>query len=79
MLIDRVTADVTHLQPIGTRASSTPVQYPSGTTYGANENVVFNLVSDLLLAILPVPMVWKLQTNIRTRFSLCMILGLGLL
>ncbi|KAF3042042.1 hypothetical protein E8E11_002324 [Didymella keratinophila] len=39
--------------------------------------IVFNLVSDLVLAILPVPMVWKLQTNVRTRISLCIILGLG--
>ncbi|KAH7123531.1 hypothetical protein B0J11DRAFT_314047 [Dendryphion nanum] len=41
-------------------------------------NSVFNLFTDLLLAILPVPMIWKLQTNVRTRISLCVILGLGL-
>lgn len=41
-------------------------------------NSVFNLVSDLILALLPIPMVWKLQTNIRTRISLCIVLGLGL-
>ena len=39
----------------------------------------FNLFSDLLLAVLPVPMIWKLQTNVRTRISLCIILSLGLL
>jgi hypothetical protein len=38
-----------------------------------------NLATDLLLALLPVPMVWNLQTNIRTRISLCIVLGLGLL
>jgi hypothetical protein len=40
---------------------------------------VFNALSDLILALLPVPMIWKLRTTVRTRVSLCLVLGLGLL
>lgn len=74
-----VMVNATHRRLIGTLASSTLVIYLSDASSRANETVVFNLVSDLLLAILPVPMVWKLQANLRTRISLCIVLGLGLL
>lgn len=79
VLIDRVTASVTHRQPIEIQTFSTLVNYFRNAMLQANKTVVFNLVSDVLLAVLPVPMVWKLQTNVRTRISLCIILGLGLL
>lgn len=79
LLTDQVMASVTHRRPIGTQAFSTLVVYFHNVMKRANQTIVFNLFSDLLLALLPVPMVWKLQTNIRTRISLCIILGLGLL
>ena len=41
--------------------------------------LVFNALSDLILALLPVPMIWKIRATVRTRVSLCLVLGLGLL
>lgn len=39
--------------------------------------VAINIATDLLFAILPIPMVWKLQVNIRTKIGLVSILSLG--
>ncbi|EHY57271.1 hypothetical protein ABEF92_006049 [Exophiala dermatitidis] len=41
-------------------------------------NSSINIATDVLFALLPVPIVWKLQTNIRTKITLVGILGLGL-
>jgi len=37
-----------------------------------------NTLTDFLLAFLPVPLIWKLQVNVRTRLTLLFILSLGL-
>ncbi|EXJ83606.1 hypothetical protein A1O1_07229 [Capronia coronata CBS 617.96] len=52
----------------------------SNTTY---TNIgIFNssiqIATDVLFALLPVPIVWKLQANLRTKITLVGILGLGL-
>lgn len=41
-------------------------------------NSVINICTDLLFALLPIPIIIKLQTNIRTKLVLGSILGLGL-
>ncbi|EXJ87532.1 hypothetical protein A1O3_04492 [Capronia epimyces CBS 606.96] len=41
-------------------------------------NSSINIATDVLFALLPVPVVWKLQTNLRTKVTLVTILGLGL-
>ncbi|KAF8851193.1 hypothetical protein BDZ45DRAFT_156348 [Acephala macrosclerotiorum] len=40
-------------------------------------NSSVNIVTDVLFASLPIPMVWNLQVNIRTKISLIAILSLG--
>ncbi|OAL04682.1 hypothetical protein IQ06DRAFT_374056 [Phaeosphaeriaceae sp. SRC1lsM3a] len=40
-------------------------------------NSIFNIVTDVLFACLPVPLIWRLQLNLRTRLSLIAILSLG--
>ena len=39
---------------------------------------VINISTDFLLALLPVPLIWKLQMPLRTRLSLVAILSLGI-
>lgn len=39
---------------------------------------VVNITTDLILAIVPIPLIWKLQLNIQARISLVAILSLGL-
>ena len=41
--------------------------------------IVTNIVTDFVLALLPVPLIWTLQVNKRTKASLVLILSLGLL
>ncbi|OWY44158.1 hypothetical protein AALT_g5880 [Alternaria alternata] len=41
-------------------------------------NSVFNLATDLILALSPIPIIWKIQTDLRTKISLCIVMGLGL-
>ncbi|KZM21875.1 hypothetical protein ST47_g6996 [Ascochyta rabiei] len=60
--------------PFGDAVCYSPTTYRNTGVF----NSVFNLFTDLLLALLPIPMVWKLQTNVKTRISLCVVLGLGL-
>lgn len=40
---------------------------------------VINILTDFLLALLPIPIIYKLHTNLRTKITLTLILGLGLL
>ncbi|CAN9336731.1 unnamed protein product [Alternaria alternata] len=40
-------------------------------------NAVINCLTDFLLALLPVPLIWQLKLNVRTRMSLIAILSLG--
>jgi hypothetical protein len=42
-------------------------------------NSVINILTDILFASLPIPMVWTLQVNIRTKLTLLAILSLGYL
>ncbi|EDU41946.1 conserved hypothetical protein [Pyrenophora tritici-repentis Pt-1C-BFP] len=41
-------------------------------------NSSINIATDLIFALVPIPMVWKLQVTIQTRIGLAVILGLGL-
>ncbi len=41
-------------------------------------NSSINIATDVLLALLPIPVVWKLQANMRTKLTLCFVLSLGL-
>lgn len=42
-------------------------------------NLALNIVTDLLFAVvIPTPMLWKLNVNLRTRISLIGVLGLGI-
>lgn len=38
---------------------------------------MFNILTDVLFAILPIPLIWKLQINKRTRITLIAVLSLG--
>ncbi|KAF2186463.1 hypothetical protein K469DRAFT_630246 [Zopfia rhizophila CBS 207.26] len=40
-------------------------------------NSSFNIITDFLFATLPVPLIWKLQLNLRTKISLVAVLSLG--
>ncbi|PSN73976.1 hypothetical protein BS50DRAFT_670466 [Corynespora cassiicola Philippines] len=40
-------------------------------------NSSINIATDLLFALIPIPMIWKLQVNFRTKVGLGVILGLG--
>ncbi|KAI5779939.1 hypothetical protein DFH27DRAFT_364236 [Peziza echinospora] len=40
-------------------------------------NTVVNVVTDVMFATIPIPLIWKLQIGTRTRISLALILGLG--
>ncbi|KAF2469141.1 uncharacterized protein BDR25DRAFT_229933 [Lindgomyces ingoldianus] len=40
-------------------------------------NSSFNIITDVLFATIPVPLIWKLQLNTRTKISLIAILSLG--
>lgn len=40
---------------------------------------VVNILTDVLFASLPIPMVWNLQVNMRTKITLLAILSLGYL
>ncbi|KAK5937273.1 hypothetical protein PMZ80_010573 [Knufia obscura] len=44
----------------------------------AINNSVFNILTDFLLAVLPIPIVVRLHTNMRTKITLSLILSLGL-
>ncbi|OAL54457.1 hypothetical protein IQ07DRAFT_558600 [Pyrenochaeta sp. DS3sAY3a] len=41
-------------------------------------NSSVNIATDLLFALIPIPMIWKLQTNMQTKIGLAIILSLGL-
>ena len=45
----------------------------------ADKFTVVNIVTDTTLALLPVPLVWNLQLDMRTKATVTMILGLGFL
>jgi hypothetical protein len=39
--------------------------------------LAFNIITDVLFATLPIPLIWQLQLNIRTKISLIAVLSLG--
>ncbi|KAF2026203.1 hypothetical protein EK21DRAFT_74787 [Setomelanomma holmii] len=41
-------------------------------------NAVVNITTDFILALIPVPLVWRLQLNLRSRMSLIAVLSLGI-
>jgi hypothetical protein len=41
-------------------------------------NSSINIATDVLFAVLPIPVVWRLQANIRTKLTLCFVLSLGI-
>ncbi|KAI9820536.1 MAG: hypothetical protein M1832_003727 [Thelocarpon impressellum] len=52
---------------------------PASLEVTAYMNVGLNILTDLILSILPVPMIWGLQMSKRTKVALVVILGLGVL
>jgi hypothetical protein len=64
-------------QLVCTTAVSQPLEKAVGGS--ANRFTVVNIVTDTILAVLPVPLVWKLQLNKRAKNTLIVILGLGFL
>ncbi|ETI19928.1 hypothetical protein G647_08943 [Cladophialophora carrionii CBS 160.54] len=41
-------------------------------------NSSVNIATDVLFALLPIPVVWQLQANLRTKLTLCFVLSLGI-
>lgn len=41
-------------------------------------NSSVNIATDVLFAVLPIPIIWRLQTNLRTKLTLIFILSLGI-
>lgn len=42
-----------------------------------SDSVVINIATDVLLAVIPIPLIWTLRTTIASRVSLTVVLGLG--
>lgn len=40
-------------------------------------NTIVNVTTDVMYATIPIPLIWQLQTTMRTRISLVLILSLG--
>jgi hypothetical protein len=62
-----------------TAVSRSPPTFMKAAISSANKLTAINIVTDTILAGLPVPLVWNLQLNKRTKISLTLILGLGFL
>jgi hypothetical protein len=58
---------------------SPPPPLGKAAVSSADKLTVVNIVTDTTLALLPVPLVWNLQLNMRTKATLTMVLGLGFL
>ncbi|KAF2274319.1 uncharacterized protein EI97DRAFT_125978 [Westerdykella ornata] len=55
-----------------------PPSSPSRLWMESDVHPAFNIVTDVLFATIPVPLIWRLQLNLRTKFTLIGILSLGL-
>jgi hypothetical protein len=66
--------DITMRPPTGTAKCIEPNTY---TNIGMLNSAI-NIITDLIFALVPIPMIWKLQVNTRTRIGLAAILSLGL-
>lgn len=64
------------LWDLGVRATCWPQATLQALSYA---NSVVNIVTDFFFAALPVPMLWNVQINARTKASLVGIMGLGVL
>jgi hypothetical protein len=65
--------------PLTASDCSTEVRhYSSFIAVGTYGHTVINISTDFLLALLPVPLIWKLQMPLRTRLSLVAVLSLGI-
>lgn len=54
--------------------------FPINTFTGLGvANSVVTIATDLLLALLPIPIVWKLHASMRTKIALMAVLALGLM
>ncbi|KAH6647762.1 hypothetical protein BKA67DRAFT_594677 [Truncatella angustata] len=51
-----------------------PITTLLGLSYA---NSTINILTDILFALVPIPMLWNVQINVRTKASLICILGLG--
>jgi len=67
--------------PLPQLVCTTVVSRPLGKAVGgsANRLTAVNIVTDIILAVLPVPLVWNLQLSKRAKTTLIVILGLGFL
>ena len=72
--------NVSRIKPTQSLAYSTAVS-PTLNIGGLPVDIYLgtNIATDVLLATLPIPKVWKLQVNVRTKISLIAILSLGFL
>ncbi|KAL5117921.1 hypothetical protein ACEQ8H_004240 [Pleosporales sp. CAS-2024a] len=59
--------------PVGHAKCYSPKVFQSVGVFNSSVNIA----TDLLFAILPIPMVWRLQVNLRTRIGLAVVLSLG--
>lgn len=50
-----------------------------GVCGNANSRAAVNILTDIFFAIIPIPMLWNVQINPRTKASLICIMGLGVL
>lgn len=46
---------------------------------GTLTDLAINIITDVLFACMPIPLIWKLQMNTRTKITLICVLGLGFL
>jgi hypothetical protein len=42
------------------------------------ETGIFNVISDVYILLLPIPMIWKLQTNFKRKMQLLAVFSVGL-
>jgi hypothetical protein len=56
-----------------------PLPLPTVTENSSNIYAAVNIATDFFFAVLPIPVIWGLNVNLRTKLSLIFILGLGFL
>lgn len=66
--------DYTLRPPTGTAKCYDPTIFKNVGVFNSSVNIA----TDLIFALIPIPMVWKLQVTLRTRIGLGIILSLGL-
>jgi hypothetical protein len=54
------------------------LSFPIHGLLHTDDRAVINISTDFMLALLPVPLIWKLQMPLRTRLSLVAVLSLGI-